>query len=364
MKIKCCGYDIICGSCELKNIAKYVDFASYSSVIILTEKKIYNLWKNEINSVIKTKKIIQVDSGECVKNIETAKKIWEQMIAFGADRKSILINIGGGMITDLGGFAASVYMRGIDYVNCPTSLLAMVDASIGGKNGINFSNIKNIIGVFGHPKAVIIDVNFLQTLEKREYISAFGEIIKHAIIFDKKYFNMLTRCNEIDDKKKLLKIIFRSLKIKKYIVEKDFKEKNIRKFLNFGHTIGHALEAVVMGTDMSLLHGEAVALGMVIEAKIAEKLNMASRNEVEKIVKILVKYGFENTIKNTIIRRMFGNKIDEILKIIKKDKKNENALIKMVLPTKIGVCKYNIDVRENQIKEVLKEYFYEKNVKN
>ena len=364
MKIKCCGYNIICGSCELKNIAKYVDFAHYSSVIVLTEKKIYNLWKNEINNAIKTEKIIQVDSGECVKNIETAKQIWEQMIAFGADRKSLLINIGGGMITDLGGFAASVYMRGIDYVNCPTSLLAMVDASIGGKNGVNFGEIKNIIGVFGHPKAVIIDINFLQTLEKREYISAFGEIIKHAIIFDKKYFNVLTRCNEIYDKKMILKIIFRSLKIKKYIVEKDFKEKNIRKFLNFGHTVGHAFEAVAMNTDVPLLHGEAVAFGMVIEAKIAEKMNMILQNEVEKIVKILIKYGFENIVNSITVCRIFGDKIDEILKIVKKDKKNENSVIKMVLPTKIGVCKYNIDVCENQIKEVLKEYFYEKIIKN
>ena len=364
MKIKCCGYNIICGAGELKNIHKYVDFASYSSVIVLTEKKIYNLWKNEIRSAIKTEKIIQVDSGECEKNIETAKKIWEQMIAFGADRKSLLINIGGGMITDLGGFAASVYMRGIDYVNCPTSLLAMVDASIGGKNGVNFGEIKNIIGVFGHPKAVIIDINFLQTLEKREYISVFGEIIKHAIIFDKKYFNMLTCCNEIDDKKMLLKIISRSLKIKKYIVEKDIKEKNFRNRLNFGHTVGHAFETVAMNTDAPLLHGEAVALGMVIEAKIAEKMNIISQNEVEKIVKILIKYGFENIVNSITICRIFGDKIDEILKIVKKDKKNQKSVIKMVLPTKIGVCKYNIDVCENQIEEVLKEYFYEKIIKN
>ena len=352
MKIKCCGYNIICGSGELKNIHKYVDFASYSSVIILTEKKIYNLWKNEIDSAIKTKKNIQVDSGECVKNIETAKQIWEQMVAFDADRKSLLINIGGGMITDLGGFTASVYMRGIDYVNCPTSLLAMVDASIGGKNGVNFGEIKNIIGTFGHPKAVIIDINFLQTLEKREYISAFGEIIKHAIIFDKKYFNMLTHCNEINDEKMLLKIISRSLKIKKYIVEKDFKEKNIRKFLNFGHTVGHALEAVAMSTNTPLLHGEAVALGMVIEAKIAEKLNIFSNNETRKIVNLLNKCGFENVLK-----MKFNFKIEDILNIIKKDKKNVSGSVKMSLPVKIGKSKYCVEVPEKLIVECVKSVF-------
>ena len=221
MKIKCCGYNIICGSGELKNIDKYIDFAHHSSVIILTEKKIYNLWKNEIRSAIKTEKIIQVDSGECVKNIETAKKIWEQMVAFGADRKSLLINIGGGMITDLGGFVASIYMRGVDYINCPTTLLSMVDASIGGKNGVNLDNTKNIIGCFSHPKMVLIDIEFLQTLERRELMSAYGEIIKHSIIFDKNYFNILTeyannnKCIEKIESGSLLTVIQKSLKIKK-----------------------------------------------------------------------------------------------------------------------------------------------------
>ena len=364
MKLKCCGYHIAVGTKTLAMVIKKIDLSKYSKIIILTEKKIYNLWKNKIDSAVKYDKIIQIESGEKMKNLSTAIEILKEIMKIGADRKSLLINIGGGMITDLGGFVASIYMRGIEYVNCPTTLLAMVDASIGGKNGVNFEETKNIIGCFGHPKIVIIDVIFLQTLEKRELNSAFGEIIKHAIIFDKKYFNMLTRYNKIDDEKILLKIISRSLKIKKYIVEKDFKEKNIRKFLNFGHTVGHALEAVAMSADAPLLHGEAVALGMIIEAKIAEKINMILQNEVKKIEKILIQYGFENIINRASVCKIFGDKIDEILRIMKKDKKNENAIIKMVLPTKIGNCKYNVNVSNEQIKEVLQEYFYEKSIKN
>ena len=233
----------------------------------------------------------------------------------------------------------------------------MVDASIGGKNGVNFEETKNIIGCFGHPKMVVIDIDFLSTLEPRELTSAYGEIIKHAIIFDKNYFKMLLEYAENNNnfktiaKRNLLKIIQKSLKIKKYIVEKDFKEQNIRKLLNFGHTAGHAIEALSFSTNTPLLHGEAVAIGMIIEAKIAKQMRMISQNEVEKIANILVKYGFEN-----LINQKFNFKTEDIIKIMQKDKKNKNGKIKMVLPIKIGVCKYNIDVSEAQIKEVLTEY--------
>ena len=173
-------------------------------------------------------------------------------------------------------------MRGVDYVNIPTSLLAMDDASIGGKNGVNLGSVKNIIGIFSHPPAVLIDNDFLATLEKREFISAFGEIVKHAIIFDPKYFKMLENIDNYEDKNEIGKIIEHSLKIKKYAVEKDFKEKNIRKLLNFEHTIGHVIETLPMKTENPLLHSEAVAIGMVIECKIAEKLNMFLLRKLKK----------------------------------------------------------------------------------
>ena len=356
MKLKCCGYNIIVGLDILKNIGENVNFSQYSKVIVLTEKKIYNLWKDKINSAIKFDKIIQVDSGEKTKSLETAKDILRQLIDVGADRKSLLINVGGGMITDLGGFVASIYMRGIEYINCPTTLLAMVDASIGGKNGVNFEEIKNIVGCFGHPKMVLIDIDFLKTLKKREYISAYGEIIKHSIIFDKKYFNMLkknlkTGFNANDaENDSLLKIIYKSLKIKKHIVEKDFKEKNIRKLLNFGHTIGHAIEALSLETKQPLLHGEAVAVGMIVESKIAIKIGMFSKQNFEEIYSMIEQYGFEK-----IVKAKFGFSVDDVLKVIKKDKKNKNGKIKMVLPVKIGKCKHDIDIEPRIIKSCLRD---------
>ena len=281
MKIKCCGYNIFYGSNTFADIKKCVDFCKYSKVIILTESKIYNLWKDKIERIGDCD-VIQIDSGEKMKNIETATSIWQQMVSLGADRKTPLINIGGGMITDLGAFVASSYMRGVDYVNIPTSLLAMVDASIGGKNGVNLGSVKNIIGIFSHPPAVLIDNDFLASLEKPEFISAFGEIVKHSIIFDPKYFKMLENIDNYSDKNEIGKIIEHSLKIKKYAVEKDFKEKNIRKLLNFEHTIGHVIETLPMKTENPLLHSEAVAIGMVIECKIAEKLNMFRLRKLKK----------------------------------------------------------------------------------
>ena len=348
MKLKCCGYNIFYGSNTFANIRKCVDFGKYSKVIILTESKIYNLWKDKIGSVGECD-VIQIDSGEKMKNLEIATKIWQQMVSLGADRKTLLINIGGGMITDLGGFVASCYMRGVDYVNVPTSLLAMVDASIGGKNGVNLGSVKNIIGIFGHSQAVLIDTDFLATLEKREFISAFGEIVKHAIIFDRKYFKMLENIDDYQNKNEIGKIIEHSLKIKKYAVEKDFKEKNIRKLLNFGHTIGHVIEALAMKTENPLLHGEAVAIGMVVECKIAEKLNMFSPDDTKKIVNLLNKCGFEDVLK-----MKFDFKIDDILNIIKKDKKNVSGAVRMSLPIKIGKSKYNIEVQEKIIIECVK----------
>ena len=279
MKIKCCGYNIFYGSNTFVDIKKCVDFCKYSKVIILNESKIYNLWKDKIER-IRDCDVLQIDSGEKMKNIETATSIWQQMVSLGADRKKLLINIGGGMITDLGAFVASCYKRGVDYVNIPTSLLAMVDASIGGKNGVNLGSVKNIIGIFGHPQAVLIDTDFLAILEKREFISSFDEIVKHSIIFDPKYFKMLENIDNYRDKNEIGKIIEHSLKIKKNAVEKDFKEKNIRKLLNFERTIGH--ETLEMKTENPLLHSEAVAIGMDIECKIAEKLNMFSLTEMKK----------------------------------------------------------------------------------
>ena len=358
MKLKCSGYNIYLDNDMLDNIYKLFDLSKYSKIIVLTEKKIYNLWKNKIDTAIKYNKLIQINSGEKMKNFDTAKNILNQLIKNDADRKSLLINIGGGMITDLGGFVASIYMRGIDYINCPTTLLAMVDASIGGKNGVNLEEIKNIIGCFNKPKLVIIDTSFLQTLPNRELLSAYGEIIKHSIIKSKKYFNFLIKnASEIEHTNAIDDIILHSLKIKKYFVEKDFKEKNIRKLLNFGHTIGHAIEALSQKLYQPFLHGEAVFLGMFFETKIADNKNFLSNEDANKIYQCLEKYGIKELLKKMRKNiKIFNTKT--LLDIIKKDKKNQNGCIKMVLPTKIGKCKYDVcveqEIIENCLMEILK----------
>ena len=208
---------------------------------------------------------------------------------------------------------------------------------------------KNIIGIFSHPQAVLIDNDFLATLEKREFISAFGEIVKHAIIFDPKYFKMLENIDNYEDKNEIGKIIEHSLKIKKYAVEKDFKENNIRKLLNFEHIIGYVIETLAMKTENPLLYSEAVANGMVIEWKIAEKLNMFLPTETEKIVQLLNKCEFKDELK-----LKFNFKIEDILNIIKKDKKNISGAVKMSLPIRIGKSKYNVEVSPEVIVDCVK----------
>ena len=349
MKLKCRGYNIYLGCGIFENIGNFIDWSKYSNVIILTETKIYNLWKNKIDTAIKYNKLIQINSGEKMKNFDTAKNILNQLIKNDADRKSLLINIGGGMITDLGGFVASIYMRGIDYINCPTTLLAMVDASIGGKNGVNLEEIKNIIGCFNKPKLVIIDTSFLQTLPNRELLSAYGEIIKHSIIKSKKYFNFLIKnASEIEHTNAIDDIILHSLKIKKYFVEKDFQEKNVRKILNFGHTIGHGIETLSMQLKTQFLHGEAVLVGMFFETKIAEIKGILSSSNADKIYQCLQKYGVEKLLKIICKNDKTFNE-NELIKVIQKDKKNQKGAIKMVLPVKIGKCKYDILVNKNDI---------------
>ena len=351
-KIKCRKYDIIVGEDSFENLEKYINFHKYSKLILISEERIYNLWQDKINRVLKDVNKILFPNGETVKSINTIEYICKKLVEVGADRKSLIINIGGGMITDLGGFCASIYMRGIDYINIPTSLLAMVDASIGGKNGVNIENIKNIVGCFNEPKLVLIDVSFLKTLPSRELKSAYGEIVKHAIIFDKNYFNLLTRCTDNFDKKMLLEIILHSLKIKKYFVEKDLKEKGLRKILNFGHTIGHGIEAIGFNLAEPFLHGEAVLLGMFFETKIAEKKMILLKNDAANIYQCLKKYGVGELLK-VLKNNKEIFKTDSLLSVIQKDKKNQNGAIKMVLPVKISKCKYDVLITEKEIKECL-----------
>jgi 3-dehydroquinate synthase len=331
---------IIIGNNLLQKINQLIDIDCFSTVVILTDTNVAKHWLLPLKKSLKKKTSeIIIKSGEKEKNIETVKKIWEKMLEFDLDRKSLLINLGGGVISDTGGFAASTFMRGIEFLNIPTTLLAQVDASIGGKVGIDFEEIKNAIGVFKKPSAVIIDVATLKTLPRRELVSAFAEIIKHGVISGREYFDLVTMKKPAEfSQKELIKTIKQSIKIKSDIVKKDPKEKNLRKVINFGHTVGHAIESLSWKTDKPLLHGEAVAIGMIAESKLASSNCVSCTAAIEKAVH---NAGLPTRIKNL--------SIEDILHVMAFDKKNIKKKILWSLPRKIGEVLINVNVPEDRV---------------
>ena len=300
-------------------------------------------------STIKTSEVIEIKSGEKNKTIETVKKVWEVLTEKGADRNSVLINLGGGLIGDLGGFAASTFKRGMDFFNIPTTLLSQVDASVGGKTGVNFLGLKNEIGVFNNPKYVIIDSSFNRTLDKRNILSGWAEMLKHTLIFDEKDWTNLTS-HDIKNTgfKELNQLIARSVSIKNHFVEKDPEEKDIRKALNFGHTIGHAFESLFIDTKNEILHGEAVAHGMICELFLSNKLCGFPIEKMDKIVKYLL-----DTFSKIKIQE---NQFEEIFELITHDKKNEGFNINFTLLEDFGQIKINSHCTKKDIFETLKWY--------
>jgi len=341
----------IVGNNLLSKINKLFDFSRFSKIAVLTDEIIQISLISQIGltkkSLNKKLTLITIPSGESQKNIETVKRIWKKMFDEGLDRQSLLINLGGGVVCDMGGFAAATFMRGIDFLNIPTTLLSQVDAGIGGKTGVDFVDIKNGIGVFKDPIGTIIDVETLKTLPKRELTAAFGEIIKHGIISGREYFDLVTSKKPDEfDQNELIKIIKQSIKIKSEIVKKDPKEDGLRKVLNFGHTIGHAIESLSWKTDRPLLHGEAIAIGMIAES------NLASSNRVsctaELIKKAIINAGLPAKIKNI--------KTEDIMKMIFTDKKNVGGEILFSLPEKIGKVVPNIKIPLEKIKSAIDHF--------
>ncbi|MBU6942245.1 3-dehydroquinate synthase [Candidatus Karelsulcia muelleri] len=288
--------------------------------------------------------IINIFSGEEEKNIYTCKKIWKKLIKLNADRNSIVINLGGGVITDLGGFACSVFKRGLNFINIPTTLLSMIDASIGGKTAINFFSLKNEIGLFNYSKIILIDKNYLKTLSEDEIKSGLSEIIKYGLIYDINLWNKIRVFSFSKIKFLLYEIIFKSINIKNNIIEKDYKEKGLRKILNFGHTIGHAIESYfIYNLNKRLSHGHSIAIGMICESWISYKMKIIKKTEFEEIYNVLSIFYKKMKIYNSDIYK--------ILYFMKHDKKNQNKKIKFSLIKKIGYCLYNIEVDYELIKE-------------
>ncbi|WP_424963461.1 3-dehydroquinate synthase [Ekhidna sp.] len=286
---------------------------------------------------------IEIQSGEQYKTLETCIKIWTQLTAIGCSRKSLLINLGGGVIGDMGGFAASTYKRGMPFINIPTTLLSQVDASIGGKLGVDFEGLKNHIGVFQNPVCVIINTAFLKTLPERELKSGFAEIIKHALIRDAEQWEYLNRHSF--EKINWNEIIPKSISIKSKVVQEDPFEADARKILNYGHTIGHALESHFLNSDTPLLHGEAIALGMILENEIAATVGLLSQGESAEI--------------NEFIRSVYNLNLQlpnyEMLRShLLQDKKNDAQGIRFSLLKKIGACAHDVLVEETVLKNILK----------
>lgn len=335
---------IIIGKNLLEKINDLFDFSRFSTIAVLTDENIPKSFVDKIEKSLNRKLIkIIISAGEKEKNIETVKKIWKKMFDESLDRRSLLVNLGGGVVGDIGGFVAGTFMRGIDFLNIPTTLLAQVDAGIGGKTGIDFIDIKNGIGLFKDPIGTIVDVETLKTLPKRELTAAFGEIIKHGVISGREYFNLVTsKKPEEFDQNELIKIIKGSVNIKSNIVKKDPKEEGFRKVLNFGHTIGHAIESLSWKTEKPLLHGEAVAIGMIAESNLTSEVHPSLAKQIKVAV---INAGLPTKIK--------GIKSRDILKMILTDKKNISGEINFSLPKKIGEVIPNVKISQAKIKNLL-----------
>ncbi len=341
------SYHVIIGDDILTQLDKLIDFSIYTKLVVITDETTGKWWhKKLMHALPQNASTITLPPGEKAKTIYTIEIIWKELLKICCDRKSLVINFGGGGISDMGGFATSTFMRGVDFINIPTTLLAQVDASVGGKTGFNFAGIKNLIGNFTQPKAVIIDVAVLTTLPEREFLSGFAEIIKHGLITDKNYFKKVTSKKPLlFSSEELVEIITRSCEIKAAIVAQDEKESGKRELLNFGHTIGHAIEALSLETKNPLLHGEAISIGMSAEAVIAHKIGLLSKDASKIIKEKLNEAGLPTTLPDF--------KREKIIEKIKSDKKNFAGNINFSLLKQIGEGVCNQSVSEKIIKSVL-----------
>jgi len=294
----------------------------------------------DVNTII-------LPDGETTKSITYLEKIYHKMLDARLDRNCFVVALGGGVVGDLSGFAASSYMRGVPFVQIPTTLLSQVDSSVGGKTGINLKEGKNLVGAFYQPKTVIIDPLVLNTLEPRHLKAGFAEVIKYGVIQDKKFFHYLM--DNLDgifalEETALAHIIAVSCKTKAYVVEQDERESGLRVILNFGHTIGHAIEAL---TEYgSYVHGEAVAVGMVAACRLAEQVTGFSKKDTEQVKKLVLKSGLPADIPNELSS-------DKIIECMKHDKKVKDDKIRFILPDEIGKVRIISDVTIDQIKQAI-----------
>ena len=346
------NYSVYFDSKGYETLAEMLKPSHYSKIFILVDENTSQYCLPHLLNNLATEieiEIIELEVGEIHKNIATCTEVWGALSDLGGDRKSILINLGGGVISDLGGFVACTFKRGIDFINIPTTLLSMVDASIGGKNGVDLGNLKNQIGIIREPKAVIVDTQFLSTLPQNEMRSGLAEMLKHGLIFDKKYWDKFKDLKSLNTDN-LNELIHQSIEIKNEIVCEDLTENGIRKSLNFGHTLGHAIESYFLENDnkTSLLHGEAIAVGMILESFISREKELLTNEEYQEIKYII----------NDIFERIEFSQIDieKIIELLIFDKKNEFGKVQFALLDGIGKIKINQESDNELIYKAFEDY--------
>ena len=330
-----------------ESLKTYLATQDYSKIIVLTDTNTKRFCYPIIKDSLPKHTIITVKQGEENKNLHTCELIWSAMTEAQLDRHALMINLGGGVIGDMGGFCAATYKRGINFIQIPTTLLSQVDASVGGKLGIDFQGFKNHLGVFTLPNVVLIDPIFLETLSEREKRSGFAEILKHCLIQDVNKWNEI-RGKDLADQN-LPDLIAHSVEIKKKVVEQDPTEKGLRKILNFGHTLGHAIETFFLPQGKKrLFHGEAIATGMVCESYIAYTRGLIDERTLEQVEEFIFSiYG-----KVDIDAADF----DTIIGLTLQDKKNKGKDVRFSLINAAGSCLYDIVVTKNEMKKALKYY--------
>lgn len=334
------------------SINKHLKNNNFSKIFILVDNNTHELCLPYFLEQLETKvviEIIEIEDGEINKTIETCLGIWNTLSELDADRKSLLINIGGGVITDMGGFVASTFKRGIAYVNIPTTLLSMVDASVGGKTGVDLGHLKNQIGVISTPDLVLIDTKYLDTLPQNQMRSGLAEMLKHGLITGESYWNKFTNLenlvfNDLDA------LIYESVLIKKNVVDQDPREHGLRKTLNFGHTLGHAIESYFLSNPnkTTLLHGEAIAIGMVLACYLSSQLVGFPIETSNSVKQLLANYYGKITIEESDHA--------PIMELLKYDKKNNHGDINFVLLKSIGDPVIDCKVDDQLILDSFKYY--------
>lgn len=351
INIKTTNADVFIGNEVFSVLQEYIRPYQTNKIFILVDENTLQHCVTELITNVeglKKAEIIEIDSGEENKTIDICYQIWKTLASYKADRNSLLLNLGGGVITDMGGFIASTFKRGMDFINIPTTLLSQIDASVGGKVGVDFEGLKNLIGVFNEPKGVFVYPQYLKTLDKRQMLSGYAEALKHALIKDANYWKALKK-GMLSDANNWTNLITSSINIKNDIVLVDPTEKNERKLLNFGHTIGHAIESYALKNDnMLLLHGEAVAVGMLCEAYISNQVMGLSDKEFNEI---------EDTINKFYSHFDFdAADFHSLIELMRNDKKNNGGEINFTLISEIGKGHINQHVDIEHILNALTYY--------